>query len=892
MIKRDITKPVTLNKTGKSHLLNTAALLKIGLVASLCATNIALIGTASQPGLTSLLAATATAQSDDKKDKKKDEDKTIEKKVEDYERIDGLFQLYRNPKNGALYMEITEDQLGREFIAFSYTENSALPAGGFRGAYGAQQIISPKKYYDKIEFIEKSTSFYFDPENPLARASDANISESVLSSLKIEATTKGSGEGDERKPERYLIAANSLFLSDAFQQLKPSPNPNTPPGAFNVGELSSSQTHYDEIRNYPSNTDVIVDYVFRNKYPSNPGGDSITDPRSVKVKMQHSIIAMPNDGYEPRIDDYRVGYFFDRVTDLTSDSSTNYRDLITRWRLEKKDPDAALSEPVKPITWWIENTTPLEYRDTIRDAVLAWNLAFEKAGFKNAVEVKIQPDDADWDAGDIRYNVLRWTSSPIPPFGGYGPSFSNPRTGELLGADIMLEYTFITNRARISEIFDLNATNVTTGETETPNLIPLDGKSIHCSAGHHLKMSNLFGRTVLAAQGNNDEADNQLIKEGLYYLMLHEVGHTLGLNHNMKASIQYGPREVHDASITNGAPTGSVMDYPAVNIAPDGVTQGDYYMKRPGPYDDWAIEFGYRPGLDPIARKALLARSGEKGLAFGNDADDMRAPGRGIDPQVNINDLSSDPIAYAIDRIKLSKSTLPKLLNKYNDKNSWQDLVQAYLITTGQHASMASVISRQVGGVYVNRQAPGTSDTAPYTPVPKATQKTAIKTLGQYIFAGDAFPLPADLAARLQPQRRGYDFGAATEDPKIHSRIFGIQMSAIAHLLHPVVLERMVNSSLYGANYTPGEMLVDLNEAVIGNDLKGSPNTFRRNLQIGYVQRLASIVNDPSYPPEARNAAQVAIADVKSRFGLFDFNLSAETKAHRTQLNRILRQAL
>ena len=112
---------------------------------------------------------------------------------------------------------------------------------------------------------------------------------------------------------------------------------------------------------------------------------------------------------------------------------------------------------MKPITWWIENTTPLEYREIIRDSVLAWNLAFEKAGFKNAIEVNIQPDDADWDAGDIRYNVLRWTSSPTPPFGGYGPSFTNPRTGEIIGADIMLEYVFIKNRLQIDEIFDLAA---------------------------------------------------------------------------------------------------------------------------------------------------------------------------------------------------------------------------------------------------------------------------------------------------------------------------------------------------------------------------------------------------------------------------------------------------
>ena len=153
---------------------------------------------------------------------------------------------------------------------------------------------------------------------------------------------------------------------------------------------------------------------------------------------------MPDNDFEPRFDDPRVGYFSTEVDDQTSTSSTPYRDLIHRWDLKKKNPEAAISEPVTPITWWMENSTPLEWRETIKAAVLQWNIAFEKAGFKNAIVVKQQPDDADWDAGDIRYNVLRWTSSPQPPFGGYGPSFVNPRTGQILGADIMLEFVHFT----------------------------------------------------------------------------------------------------------------------------------------------------------------------------------------------------------------------------------------------------------------------------------------------------------------------------------------------------------------------------------------------------------------------------------------------------------------
>ena len=163
---------------------------------------------------------------------------------------------------------------------------------------------------------------------------------------------------------------------------------------------------------------------------------------------------MPDDNYSPRFDDTRVGYFTTQTNNMTSLDQVNYRDFINRWRLEKKYPGKSLSEPVKPIVYWIENTTPVEFRQIIKNAVESWNIAFEKAGFKNAIQVNIQSDSANWDAGDIRYNVLRWTSSPKPPWGGYGPSFVNPKTGEILGADIMLEWILLLTDKYHYDIFN------------------------------------------------------------------------------------------------------------------------------------------------------------------------------------------------------------------------------------------------------------------------------------------------------------------------------------------------------------------------------------------------------------------------------------------------------
>ena len=184
----------------------------------------------------------------------------------------------------------------------------------------------------------------------------------------------------------------------------------------------------------------MVDLAYDNPAPFNGGGKDITDARYVRVRMQHSFIEIPKNDYRPRKDDARVGYFMQERNDQTSKKVLPYQDMINRWNLKKKDPNAALSEPVEPIVWWVENTTPVEYRDAIVEAGLKWNEAFEKAGFKNAVVMKIMPDNADWDPADIRYNVIRWVSSPTPQYGAIGPSFVNPKTGQILGADITIEW--------------------------------------------------------------------------------------------------------------------------------------------------------------------------------------------------------------------------------------------------------------------------------------------------------------------------------------------------------------------------------------------------------------------------------------------------------------------
>lgn len=834
----------------------------------------------------------ALAQEGEDEEEEEEETETIESFTEGFERQDGLFPLYTDPESGKLYLEVAEDQLGDEFIYFLYTENGTPSVGHFRGAFRDNRVMTLSRRYDEIEIAAENTRFAFDPENALSRASEANITRAPLAIAGIEAETPGE-EG-----ARYLIDATAIFASEELHQVKPSQRPGATPGEeFVLGNLDKDKTRIVSARAYPENTDIVVEYVYDNDSPVNYGGEDVTDARSVAITVQHTFVAMPENGYEPRRDDFRVGYFGERITDLTDTGHTPYADVISRWNLVKQDPEAPVSDPVEPIVWWIENTTPHELRDAIREGVLAWNSAFEAAGFTNAIEVRVQPDDADWDAGDIRYNVLRWTSSPTPPFGGYGPSFTNPRTGQIIGADIMLEYVFLTNRIRYSEIFEAGGLPdwVGTAVAEmTGAPVPASGHD-HALPGEMCNVAGLLqaemigAMAMLQAQGASQIEVDKLMEDSIRYLILHEVGHTLGLNHNMAASYGVALADLHGSD----QPVSSVMDYPALNIAADGEVQGHFAPRDPGPYDVWAIQFGYTP--DEAVLPGLLARSTDPTLIFGNDADDMRAPGRHIDPRVNINDLSDDPVGWAEQRVAMINDTLAVLPERFAvEGETYQGLYNSYLILTGQRFGAANVASRHVGGIYNNRAAVGQPGAeTPFVPVPRELQERALAVVADGLFAPDAFAAEEAFADRLQRQRRMFDHFGTDEDPGLHARALGMQLAVLAHLTHENVLERMTDSRRYGGEYPVAEYMADLTAAIFDADIGGEVNTYRQNLQVAYLTRLIAIADGSAgaFDPVARSAALASIDRVKGQVAPGWFGIeagSAEARAHRAHLRRLI----
>ncbi|MCP4459936.1 MAG: DUF5117 domain-containing protein [Cytophagales bacterium] len=833
-----------------------------------------------------LLSSELTAQRKKKKQqeeppkKEKKDEKTLADVVKKSIRINGLFTFYRDSTNGSMKMLIKPDQIGKEFIHFYYIENGVAEAGSFRGNFRGTRIFRVEKYYNRIELRQQNSSSYFDEKNPVSRAANANLSEGILLSGKIEVGSEEEGG--------YLIDADELFLSESFGFVKAPPRVTPRPNAFSVGSLSKSKTKYKDVRNYPENSDVIVEYAYENKAPKNFGSRAVTDARNVLMTVQHSIIAVPENDYEPRFDDARVGYFNFQVSDMTSMSATPYRDLIHRWNLKKKDPEAELSEPVEPIVYWVENTTPLEIRDIIVAAGLTWNEAFEAAGFKNAIQMKIQPDDAEWDAGDIRYNVLRWTSSPTRLFGGYGPHFSNPRTGQIMGADIMLEYASLGGNLRGDKVFSKAALDI----------FELDENSriedpYFCSAADYAQLNNLFGQYSLDVLNPDEYEKNKLLKEFVYFLTLHEMGHTLGLNHNMKATQIHDLEDIQNEELTSEKGLyGSVMDYPSINFSFDRDNQGQYWTTKPGPYDKWAIEFGYSE-VDGTGLKTILNKSTQSDLVFGNDADDMRSPGKAIDPRVNVGDMTSSAIDYAIERMQLTQIVSKELLEKYKKDSgrSYHELRNAYFTVTGQHAGSANTISRYVGGVYLDRAMIGQDGaTQPFTPVDAETQKRAMVALSTYVFAPNSFNYPSDLYAHLQMQRRGFNHFGTTEDPKIHLRVVRIQMNVLRHLLHPNTLQRISDSELYGNGYSLSTMMTDLKNALFQADNGKSVNSHRQNIQTEYTKMLAAMLNPVS--GQSNMAKSMALYNLQSINKMSKTEGNLATRAHRQHLSFIIDEAL
>ena len=261
---------------------------------------------------------------------KKSKEKKIKDLIKSSKEIDGLFKIYQDTITGSLQMVISDNQIGKEYIYFTQIADAPGDMGfAGRGIYRGSKVFKIQKYFNKLEFVTQNTSFYYDKDKAISKASDANVSNGNMASLKIEAHDKKKG--------LYLIKADGLFLKETLSQVKPPRFPGQKPTAFTLGNLDKNKTKVGAIKNYPENTDLIIEYVYSKPSVLNGGSRAVADGRNVSVKVNHSLIAMPENDYKPRFDDPRVGYFMTQVNDQSSTSATPYRDLVHRWNLVKKD---------------------------------------------------------------------------------------------------------------------------------------------------------------------------------------------------------------------------------------------------------------------------------------------------------------------------------------------------------------------------------------------------------------------------------------------------------------------------------------------------------------------------------------------------------------------------
>lgn len=742
------------------------------------------------------------------KDKKK-KPETVAEFIEEEElkQIDGFLTLLHDEEKDKYYLVLESSELNKEFIYFPYLLNGPQAAGAGGGAIGDAAILEFRTFKDGLGLYKKNTKFKFDETNKISQSKIKNIIDAFIG--KFEVVIK--------EEDKYLISADSIFLSEMLTGITPNiPKEYAEYIDLIVGKLDKGKTYVEKVKNYNKNTTVDTKYSFFNPRPKPASIDAVTDPRYTYISVRHLFVEMPDDNFEPRIADQRVGYFSSKITDLSSYEYVTAVDVINRWRLEKKDPSSKLSEPVKPIVYWVENSTPTEIVPFVVKGIEAWNEAFEKAGFKNAVVAKIQPDDAEWDAGDVEYNVVRWASTPEAQYSGYGPSIANPRTGEMIAADIVQEFGAIKSGYRLRKIWGY-------------------------------------------------EEGNDPLEQWIVSLTMHEVGHTLGLRHNFKSSWLYDAEDIHDKSVTGKNHIGSVMDYDPINIAPSGVKQGNYFPYGAGIYDKWAIQFGYTPDLSDEERANLLSQSIIDGNKYGTDGQAMSSPGRNIDPRVKRYDLSSDPVTYASQRVDTLNAKIEELPSIFlNDDGTTTEMTAAFYSLNREKGRFIEGASRIIGGVYSNRVANNQLDeVTPFVAVDYIDQKRAMNLIVNKLLANEAFVFNEEILKLLQREKRAAysPQSSGNGDPQVHEMVLRMQGTVLQHVLHPTVMTRLVDSAQYGNSYLPDEVLSDLHDGIFVQ--REVPTTFKMNLQSSYVDELLEALESNKYDEISKAAIFNAINKIR-----------------------------
>ncbi|MBS1723345.1 MAG: zinc-dependent metalloprotease [Armatimonadetes bacterium] len=768
------------------------------------------------------------------------EPKKIEDVTKGCQKIEGLFTLYRKREAGrqTIYMEIPKAQMDR-LLMLEATVSTGNAKQLVTGTPLGDLLFKFSEFQpDRVTIVVPNVTMRADPGTELATAVRRSFADSFLEQFNVEARSKERGS--------VLIDVSDLFrgdiarLSAAFQS-----------GPLMMGggvSLDREKTFVSDLKSFPDNT--VVETIYNLAGSNAQSLESLlsgTDSRSQVVKVVYNLFPLNvANGYVPRVYDSRIGYFtvwfqdFSRQKDF--DQQTQY---IVRWKMEKKDPNAALSEPVKPIVFWLDNAIPQAYRDPMRTGILTWNKAFEAIGIKDAIQVKQMPDDADWDPSDMRYNTIRWVASTSDAY-AVSQFRNNPVTGEIINGNILVD----ANLVRF-----LTYERDSTVEPASDKARTLDPRSCRLvQDGLRQAQFGYLAATALGLPGNKVSSD-EYVRQFLHNVICHEFGHMLGLRHNFVASTQLNLTQLGEKGLVDGdQPSASVMDYVPFNVSAIGKDGIDYYGQGLGKYDLWAISYGYsafgahEPKQESSDLAKIAKRCNEPGLQY--QTDDVAD---GYDPYVTRFDLSAKPLDYWTRIMDLSKSLMATLgSRKPANGESYYEFTKQFTLLFNMQAKSAMELTRFVGGLRRSANLRGDAgEKPPLAPIADKEQASALEAVCKAVLAPDAIKLPKSYLVKLadDPNANVVEqmLGGRNTFPVL-DWVTGVQEGILDELLSPSRLSLVANNEFKAAlptqSVSVGSVFQRVRESVWSELVTGSavPAT-RRDLQRHHLDLLIRYAN-------------------------------------------------
>ncbi len=704
---------------------------------------------------------------------------------------DGIFKVHRIKEK--IYYEIPKDQLDKEFLWVSQIARTTLGVG-YGGQSMGNRVVKWERRDNRVLLRNIEYDVVADPGKPVAKAVRAANNDTIIMAFFIEAL------GPNDAP---VIDVSRLFTTEVAELSARS--------RLRARGFDASRSFVERVVSFPENIEIEVTQTYTSppetaqagvQRPTSPFQSAGMRGNSATVVMHYSMVKLPENPMMPRLFDERVGYFSVRQTDYGRDEhrSPQVR-YITRWRLEKKDPNAAVSEPVKPIVYYVDPATPSKWVPYIKKGIEDWQPAFEEAGFKRAIIAGEAPkDDPDWSPEDARYSVIRWLPSTIE--NASGPHIHDPRTGEILESDIQF-YHNVMNLAR-------NWYFVQVG--------PLDPRA------HKLPLP--------------DDLMGELIR----YVVAHEVGHTLGFQHNMKASSMYEMQKVRDPEwVRKMGHTPTLMDYSRFNYVaqPEDKIPVEDLIPKIGPYDKWATMWGYKPIPDAKSPDDELktldqwARAQDKTpwLRFST------ARSRGADPGELTEAVGdADAVAATTLGMKNLERVAGMLVSATSTRQgeAFDDLEQVYGRVLGQWRLEMGHVAQIVGGYHSQQKHIGQQGVI-FQPIPKAKQKEAVSFLNQNAFVTPIWLLDPEILRRIESS------GAL-------ERVKTVQSGLLSQLMQSARFTRLVEQEAMDevGSYRPVDFLADVRGG-IWKELSGTGavkiDAYRRNLQRAYLDLMDERLN-------------------------------------------------